>query len=474
MPTVGVIECPDQSQGGFFKSNVSAYMEAALSAASWLQTGRGMLKAEIERRLPGWTATMYGNTASNPGTTAPGDTGAGGSSFVADTIDPTLGSADDTPLSGNSDARLKSGTGQVYMASIDSFIAANNASTDAWIVFQYFQTWDIADTKGRDRINQCRAIALWWTLVAAKLAATGKPYRMYIVSPGFSDRSSSSFHIALLRECQQHMAVNGRRSAETALAGFPVVPNLYLLSSTTGAASFDDAQEADNVDPATGGVDRAHPSVGSSMRIARQIALGMARWINPATAQEYDGIPFVVSAFVKPGAPTTVRVKIKITPGNRLVWPAMPAEDAALAVIEGGSITAPQGISHLLVHAHRHYVPVGAPYQPLQPALIPVQSITVDNSQAASGFAFLDLVLPAKPTRGTCFSIQPAQYYRMYWRQTENIATTLKLLAGLREEAGGAPYVVDAACTDILVAGRTWLPVLGCVNVPVLASDPSP
>lgn len=50
------------------------------------------------------------------------------------------------------------------------------------------------------------------------------------------------------------------------------------------------------------------------------MALGISRFLSPATAQEYDGIPFVVNAFVKPGAPTMIRVRIKITAGNRLVW----------------------------------------------------------------------------------------------------------------------------------------------------------
>lgn len=136
---------------------------------------------------------------------------------------------------------------------------------------------------------------------------------------------------------------------------------------------------------------------------------------------------------------------------------------------------AQNGKTQILVHAHRIYVPAAA-YQPLRPERIAVTAIAVDNTDAATGYAYLDLTLGVTPTLGTRFSMQPGEYYRMYSRQTEAIATTNKLLMGLREEHGSTPYTVDAACADVLVTpgtdGHTWLSVLPCAGVPVLAEDP--
>lgn len=475
MPVASEIDI-GQSQRGFFRSNASAYFEAALTAAGWTRNGVAERKAEIERRLPGWTVNTYGGQAAGIGLLVAGDTGAGGSAFVDDWIDPTVAPGDDTPLSGNTDARLTTGVGQIVAASVDSIIAANNAGTDVWLLNQIFQTWDIADTKGRSKVNQCRAIRLFYNFMGAKFAAAGKPYRMYIVQPGFSERSGSDYFMLALREAQEHMAVNGRRSNDPALAGFAVVPNLYLLGSANCAVSFDDAREADNVATAS---DRAHQSVGSSIRLARMMALGQARYLDPLVPQEYDGIPYVVNAHVKAGSPLVVRVRVKITPNNRLVWVPRPAADAGTQALEGGTAAFPTGNINMLVHAHRQYIPgAAAPFQGLRPQRIPVTAIAVDNSAAATGYAFLELTLATAPTLGTCFTIQPSQSYRQYWRQLEAIATNLKELPGLREEAGGTPYTVTAACEDVLATpgaiNHTWLPVQACTNVPVAATDFGP
>lgn len=459
MPTVRAILCPGQSQAGFFLNNGTIYKEAALSAVT--QSGVGELKAEVERRLPGWTFVNHGRIANTTGTVIAGDTGAGGSSFVNDTIDPTVSPADDTPLTGNTDSRLIAGTGQVYMNSIDSIIATNNASTDAWIVYQHFQTWDIAEGALSDsRLIQCRAMKLWWTLVRSKLLATGKPFRMYIVTPGFSERGNQNWQMGLLHESHNHMTQNGYRSVAPEIAAYDRIEDLYLLVGANGTVSFDDARQADNV--FVSATDFAHPTLGSNIRLARQMALGIARWTATSVTQEYNDVPYVEAFEYQPGNPFGVRAKVKITPGNRLVWVPKPADQVSITPEAGGVPVSdlPGGNSHVLVHAHRFYTS-GTPYQGLNPHRIPVVSIGVDNTYSSVGYGYLNMELAAKPTYGTCFSIQPSQKYTMYTYQTStSIAPGNKLLMGLREEAGTSAYSITASCEDVLISGRTWLPVL--------------
>lgn len=465
MPTITAYECPFQSQGGFRNNNSSIYREAALVAATNTQTGRGETKVEVERRLPGWTYNEYGDVFSVSMTSS--TLGTGGTSFVADTIDPTAGPGDMTPISGDSDVRLMANRGASYAANLTGLIASHNAATDRWLQFQYFQTYDTQDAKGQSFYNQVLGHYLWWTYCAAKYAATGKPYRLGVLLPGHSTGGDGTTMTAM-HEAVHHLAVNGRRSNNPLLAGFPVIPEFHILGCATPSVAFDDAKEADNVAPA---IDRIHPSQGSCLRIARQMALNIARWASPATSQEYDGSPYVVNAWVKSGAPTTIRVRIKITAGNRLVWTPRPTEDATDWTLEGGGSAAPAGLGHILVHGARFYQPRQT-YMRWRPNRLPVSSITVDNTANATGYAYLDLDIGVTPTRGTCVSIQPSQSYRYYWRQTEAIDTDDKLLAGLREEAGGTPYAVDAACSDLAIAGRTFMPVLPAQSVAVAASDP--
>mgnify|MGYP000932142852 CR=1 FL=1 len=140
----------------------------------------------------------------------------------------------------------------------------------------------------------------------------------------------------------------------------------------------------------------------------------------------------------------------------------------------GNRIPSQIGERVFLVHAHRIYQNLNSgSYQPARPEQIPASAISVDNSEAATGYAYLNIAIGSVvPTLGTCFSIQPANTYRQYGDQTGVGAASTKPLLGLREEAGGTPYVISAACEDVLIAGRTFLPVMPVSNVPVAASDP--
>lgn len=468
MPVVGFVGLGGQSQLGNKYTNTGVRMAAALSAASWTATGISHVASEIARRLPAWSCTTHGAIAATLGSVTTGSTGAGGSSFISDTIDPTVAPGDDTPLSGNSDSRLTA-AGQTYMASFDTILALSGK--DAWVVMRDGYTFDIQAAKGQSKVNQCRSEKLWWGLVEQKLIATGKPYRMFIGPPGLTDRPDSQGHfIGALHEVQMHMAGgNGYRSADPDIAGFAAIPNLYVLAGSSCYVASSHTNEADNLAPDTGlGVnDYTHQSVESNARWARQVALQVARWLEPGTAQEYNGPPTIAACFWD-AANNRVRVQFAITPGNRLVWSPRADEDSANWTIEGCSAAAPNLYGHILLHAHR-LMPQDKSYQRIRPERIPVSAIAVDNGAAAAGVAYLDLTLAAgvKPTKGSCFSIFPSKYGRHYWRRTENIAASLKRLDGLWEEAGGTPYVVTAACEDVLTTGRTLMFPLPFTNFPV-------
>lgn len=464
MASVGIAIIGCQSQGGAFTVNTGSVKEAALSA--WTRSGRDQLTFEINRRLPSWTASFYASVAANIGAVGAGSTGAGGSSWIDDTIDPTVAPGDDTPLSGNSDARLTT-AGQTYMASLDTILGNSH---DAWIVIRYGYTFDIQEAKGTSKVNQCRAEKLWWGLVDAKLAAKGTPYRMSIVPPGLTDRGDLMGHyIGMLHETALHMAGgNGYRSDDPDIAGFAAISGLYVDGGSQCYVANSHANEADNLAPDAGiGVaDYTHQSVGGSVRLANQLGLIYARWLDSSTPQEFDGQPRVTGCTWDAGN-SRVRVKFAITAGNRLVWSPRPAADATNFLLEAGANTAPYYYGHILLHAHALLVPDKA-YQRIRPARIAIDAIAVDNTSAASGIAYLDLTLPAgiTPTRGTCFSIFPSKYGRHYWRRTEAIAANLKLLDGLWEEAGVTPYTVTAACEDIL-AGQTMMFPVPVANFPV-------
>lgn len=466
MPHITAMMEPFQSQGGF-RVNLGSgtvYREAALVAASNIQTGRGETIVEVQRRLPGWTYNEIGQVSPSSG--APSQLfGTGGTSFVDGVIDPTLTPGSILPLSGNNDPRFIAGTGQLYGANLDTQIAATKAVTDYYLHFQYFQTYDTQRPKGQSFYNQVLAHWLQWNFMASKYQATGKPFALGVVLPGLST-GGNAYAMAAMHEAVHHLAVNGRRSSNPLLAGFPVIPSLYILATCNAGVAFDDAREADNV---AIGTDRIHPSQASSIRIGRQMAATIAKIFAPEVAQEYDGPPYIVNAWVKESG--VIRVRIKITANNRLVWKPRPTEDATAYTLEGGGSTFPEGAGHIMVTGHKFYQPRQV-YHRWRPWRLPVTTIAVDNTAAATGYAFLDLTVGKMPTLGTCVSIQPSQSYRHYWRQEEAIDPSLKLLSGLREEAGGSAYDVSAACEDVLIAGRTFMSVLPAISVPVAAEDP--
>jgi hypothetical protein len=296
---------------------------------------------------------------------------------------------------------------------------------------------------------------------------------MWITTPGFTDRSNR-WLMGRMHEVDSHMCQNGLRSADPAIAGYARIPDLYLMAGANQCVSFNDAEEADTGTAVSPTTDRAHQSVASSIRLARHRALVLARWLEPSTAQEYEGAPYCVNAWIKSGAPDTVRVRVKITPGNRLVWTPRATEDAASVSLEQGSTTFPNDNGHIMVSAARVYTNQPASF-PVRPQAIPITAIAVDNTDAASGYGYLDVTLAATPTLGSCFHIQPGTTWNYYTRKLDGTAsTTTRLLTGLREEAGGTPYTVNAACADVLIPGRTFLQVLPVSSLSIAGSAPGP
>lgn len=452
-----------QSESGFFQTNAggSAYREAALVAAGNNTTGSGVLAAEIARRLPGWTAVKRGELTPTTPTTM-----WGGTSFIDDWIDPRISPADNTPLTGNTDARISGGRfGGQYMASLDSLIASHNATTDAWCSIWFRQTWESDDRTDQfgawpfNIVEYARAITLFVTLEASKFAATGKPWRILAVHPGPTERGGLNH--ALMREVVQHLAVNGRRSQRASLAPFAVIPGFHVGGTTVNHITFAAAQQADT---GTLGSDFAHQSVGSSQRSGRQLAVELARWLSPGTPQEFNGHPYLRSAFKVPGSPNLIRCRLQITPGNKLVWQGPDALDTDVTVT-GGTTTNPT-YSHIMVHA--------APIDGLAiPAQLAVTSVAVSNAPTAQGYAYLDLTLSAPVPAAAYVSLGASQTVVGYTRRAEAIATTLKKKVGLYEDATPLnDLVVDAAMSDLLrVPAAVAMPVLNTTNLPVLEGD---
>lgn len=452
-----------QSEAGFFSSNggTTAYREAALVAAGNTATGSNVLVSEVARRLPGWTARRLGEL--NPGTPT---TMWGGSSFVDDWIDPRLGPADDTPLTGNNDPRIGGGRfGGAYMASLDALIAANNATTDAWATIWYRQTWESDDRTDHfgawpfNIVEYARAVRLFVTLEAAKLQATGKPWRILAVHPGPTERGG--LRHALMREVVQHLAANGQRSTRASLAGFAPIAGFHVGGTAINQLTFAAAQQADI---GTAGTDFAHQSVGSSQRSGRQLAVPIARWLAPGVAQEFNDLPRVQSASRVPGSPNLIRCRVTITPGNRLVWQGPDPQDTDLTPT-GGLIGNPS-VGHILVH--------GAPIDSsTTPPVLSVASVSVSNATAAAGYALLDITLDA-PVPATAFlTIGPGSSATGYTRRTEAIAPALKRKLGLYEDATPSrDLVADAALSDLLrTPVAVAMPVLNITNLPVLEGD---
>jgi hypothetical protein len=463
VPNLGVVP-RGQSEAGFFITNAgaTAYREAALVAAGNSSTGHAVMAAEVARRLPTWTATRRGElTPTTPSTMW------GGTSFVDDWIDPRIAPANDTPLSGNSDARIAGGRfGQQYFDSLDSLIASHNATTDAWCSIWFRQTWESDDRTDFftawpfSVVEYARAITLFVTLEGAKFAATGKPWRIFAVHPGATERGGLNH--ALMREVVQHLAQNGRTSTRASLAPFGKLPGFYVGGTTINHVTFGAAEQADT---GTAGGDFSHQSVGSSQRSGRQLAIELARWLSPGTPQEFNGHPVVHSAFKVPGAPNLIRCRVQITPGNKLVWQGPDPLDTDVNVT--GGTTANPTFGHIM--AHSTLISSAA-----IPTLLTVTNVAVNNAPSAQGYAFLDLTLSAPVPATAYVTLGASQNATGYTRRTEAIATTLKKKIGLYEDATPLnDLVVDAAMSDLLRSPvAVAMPVLNVTNLLVAAEDP--
>jgi hypothetical protein len=458
-----------QSERNFDEDSSGQYREAALVAASITKSGRVAFNEDLARRLPGWTVNAQGG-----GNGQADQVGWGGTSFVDEWIDPRVSPGDNTPLSGNTDARLMDGAtqryGSLYFDTLDSLLAAHAPSADAIEINWFRQTWESDDRAAGnggaflawpfDVAQYARAISLFVALEKSKVAAYGKPYRITITHPGATERGGGNH--ALMREVTQHLAVNGRRSTRAALASFPVIENFYVSSSASIHVTFGTAQQADT---ASAGSDFAHQSMGSSIRTGRAMALETARWLSPSTPQEFDAHPYVHSAFRVAGQPNLVRVRVRITPGNRLIWQGPAPEDTDVTVY-GGFSSLPK-LAHLFVH--NATIDNNNPPSPLG-----ASGITVDNSQAASGWAFINVQLSAAVPSPCYLTHGPSENSVSYTRRTEAIATTLKRKVGLYEDGTPAKdLVVDAALSDVLRSPiAVAMPVFPVTNLLVAAEDP--
>jgi hypothetical protein len=451
-----------QSESIYFFDNAAGtgYIENALVAASQTTNGATMMANELARRAPGWTAVNRGGN---------GEVRWGGTSFVDDWIDPRLGPGNDTPLSGNADARLSTAGryGQQYFDALDTLIAANNATSDAWCSIWFRQTWESDDRAAGaggsfdlwpfDIVQYARAVTLFVNLEAAKFTATGKPWRIWAVHPGPTDRGGLNH--ALMREVVQHLAVNGRRSTRASLAPFAVIPGFYVGGTTWDHVTIANARTADQNGTS---IDFAHQALGSSQRSGRQLAIPLARWLSPGTSQDILGNPRVQNAVRVPGSPNVIRLDVAITPGNRLFYQGPDPLDTDIR--PSGATDANPTFGTFYVHS----APINTATAPTE---LPITAVSVDNTLAAAGLARVNLTL-ASPVPTTAYvSIAPGQNHMGYTRRGEAISTTLKRRLGLFEDGTAAKdLVVDAAMSDLLRSGfAVAMPVLNETNL--LVSD---
>jgi hypothetical protein len=446
-----------QSESIYFFDNAAGtgYIETALVAAGQTTNGASMMANELARRVPGWTASNRGGN---------GQVRWGGTAFVDDWIDPRVGPGDDTPLSGNTDARI-SGTryGEQYFDQLDTLIAANNATSDAWCSIWFRQTWEADDGSFLTNwpfniVEYARAVTLFVNLEAAKFAATGKPWRIFAVHPGPTDRGGVRH--ALMREIVQHLAVNGRRSARASLAPFAVIPGFYVGGTTWDHITIANARTADQ--NGTSG-DFAHQSLGSSQRSGRQLGLQLARWLSPETPQEFLDNPRVQTATKVQGSPNVIRLDVSITPGNRLFYQGPDLLDTDIRASGATDLNPTFGTFYV------HTTPIDSAAVPTE---LPITAVSVDNTLAASGWARVNLTL-ASPVPATAYvSVAPGQNHMGYTRRGEAIATNLKRRLGLFEDGTAAKdLVVDAAMSDLLRSPvAVAMPVLNATNL--FVSDP--
>jgi hypothetical protein len=425
-----------QSEAGFFSTHGSGtvYIETGLAGSG--VTGFSALKTQVETRLPLWTWSNLGGLSSPI-------TMVGGTSFVSQWIDPRITPGDDTPISSNTDARIVGKHAETFFNSVDTIITAENATTDVWFSDWFRQTFEANDDAGWvfNDVEYARAITLFMNYLGSKFAATSKPYFLCSVQPGSTNHANTSglrSNYARMREIQQHLAVNGRRSSRAGLGAFAVLPNYRIIASATDHVMFAHAETADNVTVSTP-ADFLHQSAASSRRTAKQMAATIAKLLDAETPQEFDGPPVIDRVSRVLGDPTRIRVVVKITAGNTLRWEGKAAEDTDLLVNCGG--TTEPTLGHFLVHTTS--ITSGA-----LPSLVSLASATITPG-APAGYAWFDVVL-ADTVPATCYYTHTPGRTAIgyYTRRAEAISPTLKRKTGLYEVNNDA-LVMNADASDL-------------------------
>jgi hypothetical protein len=458
MPTVLHV-VRSQSEGALWCTRGGAvYVELALRATRDFE-GRTAFSQEISRRT-GWAINDRGDNfaAVSP---PPLPTRWGGTSFIDDWQAPSPGL---TPYASNTDSRLAGRIGESYFASLDSILASHAAAADAILVTWFRQTWESADPSWTfNVVEYARAVTLFVNFEMAKIAAAapGKPARVMVVMPGQTDRGGLNH--ALMREVHLHLAQNGRRSRRSDLAAFAPVAGFHIGTSATQDIS---QAEAERIDTGTPGTDFAHQSTGHAQRVGMAYALEVARWLAPSTVLEFERHPVAMHAFPKAGSPNTLRLRVRITPGNYLVWQGPdPINDPTL--LPNGAFSTQVSQAHAFVH--QTAILTGT-----APTAVPVSAVSVDNGDRTRGWAYLDLALPSAVVPGYFVSLSPSQIAPGYTRAAELVAPGLKKKIGLFEAPVAAPDI-NGGFADLLASPPlVVLPVLHVTNLQITAQDPAP
>lgn len=462
MPTALEIE-RGQSESAFDVSLANyVYVEEALRPTRSIP-GRSAYQQEVIRRT-GWTFNNRGDSYAAAPNEPPLPVRWGGTSFIDDWQAP---SADLTPYTSNADGRLAGRIGQTYFGSLDAILSAHAASADAIIITWFRQTWESADGSWPFNIVEyARAVTLFTGFEAAKVAAAapGKPFSVFVVMPGQTDRGGLNH--ALMREVHLHLAVNGRRSSRPSLAGFAVLPHFRIATGATLEVSMASAYQADTGlvgTPGTPEGDNAHQSAGSAQRTGMARAIEVARWLAPQAAMEFERAPVLLHAFRKPGTTDVLRLRVRITAGNFLVWQGRDAADADINVL--GGFTGAPSQSHIYLHQ-------SAINDAAVPTAIAATAVAVDNSDRAKGWGYLDITLAAAVPASGFVSLSPSQTAPGYTRRTEAIAPALKKRIGLFEATTAAPDLNAGFAELLAVPPQPVLPVIHATNVPILQGDP--
>jgi hypothetical protein len=455
MPVLGVVP-RGQSEAGFFVDGTFVYREAALTAISSARSGTGRLNAELQRLTasnPGgvWSASFYGNTYADGSTVNP--VRWGGTAFVPQWI---LPGGNATPLASDSDARLDTSRGQVYFSSLRNLLAANAASVDAWAIIWFRQTFEGNSGQWVSIAEYVLGVYLWITYEMGIVAAAmgSKPYRVIVAHPGVTQGGDRRH--ALLREIQQHLAVNGRRSTRAELASYPVIPNFHVGDHTSDHVTVTTADVADNVTKTVVPDDFLHQTVGSSLHSGARLANEIAGWLAPSVARAFRGFPTVDRAVRVAGDARRVRAVVAITPGNEFRWRGANADDSNINATGGTGANPGHGTLWL------HSTPIN---DATLPAAVAVSSVTVTPG-APSGFAWLDLVTTADVPGGpTYLTVYPDRQTTAYRRSGEAIATNLKTKLGAFEAVPGAPEWTAALPHLVVNPPVTFMPLASATNL---------